>query len=120
MRITIMRRALAVAALTIAVSGTGVALAETASAATPGKGGALLERIAACESGNRNIPNSSGASSAQGYWQIIRGTWRGHGGLQFAATPMGASRAEQRIVAQRIMARQGPGAWRSSAYCWAR
>jgi hypothetical protein len=39
---------------------------------------------------------------------------------QFAATPMGASRAEQRIVAERILARQGLGAWRSSARCWAR
>jgi hypothetical protein len=120
MGVTMMRRALAVAALTIAVSGTGVALAESASAATPGKGGALLERIATCESGNRNVPNSWGGSSAQGYWQIIRGTWRAYHGTQFAPTAMGASYAEQRIVAERIMRGQGPGAWRSSARCWAR
>jgi hypothetical protein len=120
MGVTMMRRALAVAALAIACTGGAVALADGASAATPGKGGAVLERIAQCESGNRNVPNSWGGSSAQGYWQIIRGTWRGHGGLQFASTPMGASRAEQRIVAERILARQGLGAWRSSARCWAR
>jgi hypothetical protein len=120
MGVTMMRRALAVAALAIAVSGTGVALAGSASAATPGKGGAILERIAQCESGDRNIPNSWGGSSAQGHWQIVRGTWRAYHGTQFSATPMGASRAEQRIVAQRILAGQGLGAWRSSARCWAR
>jgi ABC-type phosphate transport system substrate-binding protein len=119
MGVTMMRRALAVAALSIACTGTTVALAESANAATP-HGGALLDRISRCESGNRNVPNSSGASSAQGYFQIVKGTWRAYHGTQFAPTAMGASYAEQRIVAERIMRGQGPGAWRSSARCWAR
>jgi resuscitation-promoting factor RpfA len=111
------RRALVGGAIMLGLFG---GVAGSASAAPVAKGGAVLERIAQCESGNRNVPNSWGGSSAQGYWQIISATWKGHGGRQFAATPMGASRAEQRIVAERILARQGLGAWRSSARCWAR
>lgn len=78
-----------------------------------------LDIIAQCESGNKNIPNSSGASTAGGYWQIVNGTWRAHGGTQFAPTAMQATRAEQRIVAERIVAARGSYAdWNPSKPCW--
>jgi hypothetical protein len=111
------RRALVGGVLMLGMLG---GLAGSASAAPVARGGAVLDRIAVCESGMRNVPNSSGASSAQGYWQIIRGTWRAYHGTQFAPTAMGASYAEQRIVAQRVMAGQGLGAWSSSRHCWGR
>jgi hypothetical protein len=117
MGVTMMRRALAVAALAIACTGTTVALADGASAAP--KGGDILDKIAMCESGDRNI-HTYGHSSAEGHWQVIRGTWRGAGGLRFASHPMGATRAQQKIVAQRILATQGLGAWGPSAHCWRR
>lgn len=75
-----------------------------------------LEVIAQCESGGRNAKNPS--SSASGYYQIIDGTWKANGGKQFASTARGASKGQQRIVAERVMASQGPGAWSPSAHCW--
>jgi resuscitation-promoting factor RpfA len=76
-----------------------------------------LDIIASCESGNRNIEN--GSSSASGYWQIIDGTWRGAGGTQFAPRAIQASKAEQRIVAERIAARAGSFRdWNPSKGCW--
>jgi hypothetical protein len=122
MGVTMMRRALAVAALAIACTGTAVALAGTASAAPRlDSGSPTLNAIMRCESGGRNIPNSWGGSSAQGFYQITAGTWAAHGGRQFARTAMGATFAEQTTVAQRIMhGRQGIGAWNASRHCWGR
>jgi hypothetical protein len=71
-----------------------------------------------CESGGRNIPNSTG-SSASGYWQITDGTWRAHGGAEFASRAMFASRTEQLTVAERIYKRRGSLAdWNASRGCW--
>ena len=76
-----------------------------------------LDVIAQCESGGRNVKNSS--SSASGYFQIINGTWAGNGGLAFAPTAMQATKAEQRIVAERIAQRRGSYAdWNPSRSCW--
>jgi septal ring factor EnvC (AmiA/AmiB activator) len=74
-------------------------------AAPPGGGGgggggpwAIPWAIVQCESGGQNLPpNSAGAS---GYYQIIPGTWRLHGGRGPAAWK--ASKAEQDRVASRI------------------
>lgn len=87
-------------------------VAGTADAATPNQ---ILEAIAACESGNKNIP-TRGNSSASGYLQIINGTWKAYGG----STPraLHASRGEQFQVGQRILAGQGLAAWSESKRCW--
>lgn len=84
----------------------------TANAATPNQ---ILEAIALCESGNKNIP-TRGKSSASGYLQIINGTWKAYGG----STPraLHASRGEQFQVGQRILAGQGLAAWSESKSCW--
>jgi resuscitation-promoting factor RpfA len=120
---TLARRLLGTAALVIACTGGAVALADGASAATPrlDSGSPTLNAIMRCESGGRNVPNSWGGSSAQGFYQITAGTWAAHGGRQFARTAMGATFAEQTTVAQRIMhGRQGIGAWNASRHCWGR
>jgi resuscitation-promoting factor RpfA len=78
----------------------------------------ILEAIAHCESGNRNVPNSTGASTASGYLQIVNGTWRAYGGTQYASRALGASRAEQFAVGHKILQGQGLGAWSESRRCW--
>lgn len=76
------------------------------------------EVIADCESGNRNVENSSG-SSASGFFQIIDGTWRANGGLEFASRAIGATFEQQLIVAQRIAENRGSLAdWNASKGCW--
>ena len=80
----------------------------------------ILEAIAQCESGNRNIPNSTGASTASGYLQIVNGTWAAHGGTEFSTRAIGASREEQFIVGARILAGQGLSAWSESKSCWSK
>lgn len=102
---------------TVGIAATAPALlgALPAQATTPNE---ILEIIAKCESGNRNVNNSSGASTASGYLQIINGTWRAYGGLNYASRAIHASRAEQFIVGRNILAGQGIGAWNPSRYCW--
>ena len=103
-------------AVVLATSAPNVMGAQSANAATPNQ---ILEVIALCESGNRNVNNSTGASTASGYYQIINGTWRAYGGTQFAARAIGASRAEQTTVARRILAGQGLAAWEVVGNsCW--
>lgn len=67
------------------------------------------------ESGGRNVPNASGASTASGYFQMINGTWKAYGG----STPraMDASYAEQAAVATRyVNARYG--GWGGAQAYW--
>ncbi len=64
----------------------------------PGGPWAIPWAIVQCESGGQNLPpNGAGAS---GYYQIVPGTWRLHGGSGPAAWK--ASKAEQDRVAARI------------------
>lgn len=101
-----------------ALSGIG-ATALLSGATTATANADTLDVIAQCESGGRNVPNSSGASTASGYFQIINGTWIANGGRQFAPTAMQATYAEQRIVAERIAAARGSYAdWNASRSCW--
>ena len=66
--------------------------------ANPGGAWAIPWAIVQCESGGQNLPpNSAGAS---GYYQIVPGTWRLHGGSGPAAWK--ASKAEQDRVARSI------------------
>jgi resuscitation-promoting factor RpfA len=89
----------------------------SAFAATPPS--AALEIIAECESSNSIIPESTGTTTASGYWQIVNGTWRAYGGEEFAPRAIGASRDEQLTIAQRIVAQRGSYAdWDASKACW--
>jgi nucleoid-associated protein YgaU len=67
------------------------------------------DRVAQCESGGRwNINTGNGF---HGGLQFTPSTWRGFGGAQFAPSAHQASRAEQIVVAERVLAKQGWGAW---------
>jgi nucleoid-associated protein YgaU len=99
---------------------TGAGAATLMGAAAPVASATNWDPIITCESGNQNINNaSSPKSSASGYLQIIDGTWRGHGGTEFAARAIGATKAQQIIVAERIVAARGSLAdWNASKKCW--
>ncbi len=112
-----------------AVSRVAVVAALTAGGLAAGAAPALAvdwDPIIACESGGRNIKTQiPGPYTASGVLQITNGTWRLNGGTQFAPTAMQATRAQQiivgeRIVARRIAAGDAPLAdWTASRSCWA-
>ncbi|MFD8396612.1 transglycosylase family protein [Streptomyces sp. NPDC059680] len=75
------------------------------------------DRIAACESGDKNTPASGrwnlpyGDADSTGGLQIQDRTWADFGGLDMAPHAYQATKAQQIAVAERILAAQGPGAW---------
>ncbi|GFG74766.1 transglycosylase family protein [Mycobacterium botniense] len=87
------------------IGGGSMALAGQASAATDGE----WDQVARCESGgNWSINTGNGY---QGGLQFSRGTWAAHGGGEFAPSANLASREQQIVVAERVLATQGRGAW---------
>ncbi|WP_067647162.1 transglycosylase family protein [Nocardia harenae] len=101
-------RTVAKVALTSAVIGSaGVSLAGNAAAAPDSD----WDRLAACEAGgNWGINTGNGF---QGGLQFSPSTWKAHGGGEYAASAHNASREEQIVVAERVLASQGWGAWPS-------
>jgi resuscitation-promoting factor RpfA len=71
------------------------------------------DRIAWCESGgqwaHRPVTNRTGTYS--GGLMIWQRAWVVYGGQQFAGWAYQASKADQIVVAERILADQGWGAW---------
>jgi resuscitation-promoting factor RpfA len=65
--------------------------------------------IAACESGGDWSINTG--NGFYGGLQFAEQTWLGYGGGQYAAYANLATEAEQIVVAQRVLAGQGIGAW---------
>jgi len=77
-----------------------------APAASADTGGTVWDRLAQCESsGNWAINTGNGFS---GGLQFTPSTWRAFGGSSKAHQ---ASRAQQIVVAERVLAKQGWGAW---------
>lgn len=67
------------------------------------------DRVAACESGGSwSVSTGNGFS---GGLQFTPSTWKEFGGSQYAPQANKATKAEQIIVAKRVLAKQGPGAW---------
>jgi len=96
-------RTLARTAIAGAVIGTPLAAAPAAQAET---GGTVWDKLAQCEStGNWAINTGNGFS---GGLQFTPGTWRAFGGTGVAHH---ASREQQIVVAERVLAKQGWGAW---------
>jgi hypothetical protein len=96
-------RNLARTAIAGAVIGAPLAAAPAASADT---GGTVWDSLAQCESsGNWAINTGNGFS---GSLQFTPGTWRSFGGTGVAHH---ASREQQIVVAERVLAKQGWGAW---------
>lgn len=99
-------RVIARTALAGAVAGAPLAVATPAAhAASDG----TWDRVAQCESGGRwNVNTGNGY---HGGLQFSPRTWSGFGGSQFAPVAHQATRAEQIVVAERVLAQQGWGAW---------
>jgi hypothetical protein len=87
------------------IGGSGLALSAHAAAATDGE----WDRVARCESGNNWSINTG--NGYQGGLQFSSGTWRSAGGGDFAPSAHMATREQQIVVAERVLARQGKGAW---------
>jgi resuscitation-promoting factor RpfA len=99
-------RVIARTALAGAVAGAPlVVVAPAANAASD----ATWDRVAMCEStGNWSINTGN---SFYGGLQFTASTWRSFGGAQFAPLAHQASREQQIVVAERVLAGQGWGAW---------
>ncbi|GAB3077245.1 resuscitation-promoting factor Rpf1 domain-containing protein [Corynebacterium aquatimens] len=67
------------------------------------------DRLAQCESGGNWAINTG--NGYHGGLQFHPQTWRAHGGGQFAPTANLATREQQIVVAERVLASQGWGAW---------
>jgi resuscitation-promoting factor RpfA len=102
------RRTAAKVVVTGAVLGVaGAAFAAPANAAPDSD----WDRLAQCEAGgNWGINTGNGY---QGGLQFSPSTWNAHGGGQYAATANQASREQQIVVAEKVLASQGWGAWPS-------
>ena len=99
-------RTIARTALAGAVAGAPLLVAAPAANAAPDS---VWDRVADCESsGNWNINTGNGFS---GGLQFTSSTWRAFGGAQFADSANRASREQQIVVAERVLAGQGWGAW---------
>lgn len=86
----------------------GLILAAPASSALAASG-TTWDRLAQCESGgNWSINTGNGY---HGGLQFSPRTWTAFGGGEFARFAYQATREEQIVVAERVLARQGWGAW---------
>ncbi|MGL4174394.1 MAG: transglycosylase family protein [Actinomycetota bacterium] len=67
------------------------------------------DRVAECESGQRwNINTGNGY---YGGLQFSPSTWRGFGGTKYAPQAHLATRGQQILIAEKVLAVQGPNAW---------
>lgn len=98
------RRIAGIALVGAATVAGGLATASTAEAAP-----AVWDRVAACESGGNWAINTG--NGFYGGLQFSASTWRAFGGGAYAATANRATKAQQILVAQRVLKTQGPGAW---------
>lgn len=99
-------KSVAKVAFTGAVIGSGsLALAGQAGAATDGE----WDKVAACESGGNWAINTG--NGYQGGLQFAPGTWRSHGGAEYAPAAHLATKEQQIAVAERVLGSQGRGAW---------
>jgi hypothetical protein len=71
--------------------------------------GSVWDRLAECESGGNWSINTGNPYS--GGLQFLPSTWQAFGGNEFAPAAHQATRAQQIVVAERVLAGQGWGAW---------
>ena len=102
---TTLARIAAIGGLAAISTATAATFAAPAFAAT----NAEWDAVAQCESGgNWSINTGNGY---HGGLQFHPQTWTGHGGGEFAPTADQATKEQQIIVAERVLASQGKGAW---------
>lgn len=75
--------------------------------------GSVWDALAECESGGRwDIATGNGYGGGLQFAHTTQwSTWRAFGGVEFAAHPWDATREQQIVVAERVLARSGWGAW---------
>jgi hypothetical protein len=99
--------------VTAGVTGSAIALPLIGASAANAADGTTWDKVAECESGG-----SWSADNGNGYYgglQLSQEDWEKYGGLAYAASADQASRSQQIAVAEKILADQGPGAWRTCA-----
>lgn len=102
-------RTFAKIAITSAVIGGGAGLAFAGGGNAGAATDAEWDQVAACESGGNWAINTG--NGYQGGLQFSPSTWAGHGGTEFAPSADQATREQQIVVAERVLAGQGKGAW---------
>jgi hypothetical protein len=100
-------RTIARTAVAGAVAGAPLLVAAPANAAPD----SAWDKLAQCESGSRWDINTG--NGYHGGLQFSPRTWSAFGGKEFAPVAYKASRAEQIVVAERVLAQQGWNAWPS-------
>jgi hypothetical protein len=83
--------------------------AEEPAVESPSGSGINWDAIAACESGGNWATNTG--NGFEGGLQFTHSTWVGAGGREFAEHAYDATREQQIVVAERVLASQGIGAW---------
>ncbi|MFI1419436.1 transglycosylase family protein [Streptomyces sp. NPDC020731] len=93
------------------VTGSAIAIPLLGAGSASAADGATWDRVAECESGG-----SWSQNTGNGYYgglQLTQDDWENYGGLDYATSADQASRGQQIAVAERILAQQGVGAWRT-------
>ncbi|WP_435857018.1 transglycosylase family protein [Streptomyces toyocaensis] len=93
------------------MTGSAIAIPLLGAGSASAAEGLNWDRVAECESGG-----SWSQNSGNGYYgglQLTQEDWEKYGGLDFASSPDQASRGQQIAVAEKILADQGVGAWRT-------
>ena len=91
------------------VTGAVVALTVGTASVSRAASESTWNRVAECESsGNWSINTGNGY---YGGLQFSQSTWEAYGGRAYASRADLASRAQQILVAEKVLAGQGPGAW---------
>ncbi|PTH86841.1 peptigoglycan-binding protein LysM [Streptomyces sp. A244] len=93
------------------VTGSAIAIPLLGASGASAADGTTWDRVADCETGGAWSQNSG--NGYYGGLQLSQDDWEKHGGLDYAASPDLASRSQQIAVAERILADQGAGAWRT-------
>lgn len=100
------KRVLATTAVT-GIVGTGLTVASAGAADAASV--STWDRVATCESGNNWKINTG--NGFYGGLQFTASTWRAYGGTKYAGRADLATKAQQILIAEKVLAAQGPGAW---------
>ncbi|MFC7993325.1 transglycosylase family protein [Streptomyces pilosus] len=93
------------------VTGSAIAIPLLGAGGASAADGTAWDRVAECESGG-----SWSQNTGNGYYgglQLTQDDWEKYGGLDYAPSADQASRGQQIAVAEKILADQGVGAWRT-------
>ncbi|MFI8189876.1 transglycosylase family protein [Streptomyces sp. NPDC085946] len=93
------------------VTGSAIAIPLLGAGGASAADGTTWDRVAECESGGAWSQNNG--NGYYGGLQVTQEDWENHGGLDYAPSADQASRSQQIAVAERILADQGVGAWRT-------